>query len=76
MIADDPGVIFEMVEQIDHQRAFVSKADIGALIYVADVNQYRIGIFPLPAPDLRRATCQSAPIPVSVVIGGWKDMTV
>ena len=76
MIADDPGVVFEMIEQIDHQRALVSKADVSPLIHVADVDQDRVGAFPLPAPDLRRATRQSAAIWISVVVGGWQDMTV
>src|SRR6266498_1421266 len=76
MIADDPGVIFEMIKQVDHQRALVSKADVGALIYFADVDQDLVGIFTLPAPDLRRATRQSAAIWISIVIKGRQDMTV
>ena len=76
MIADDPRVVFEMIEQIDHQRALVSKAHVGALIYVADIDQDRVGIFTPPAPDLRCATRQSAPTWISVVVGGWQDMPV
>jgi len=59
MIADDPGVVFEMIEQVDHQRALVSKADVSALIHVADVDQDRVGILPPPAPDL---ASRNAPI--------------
>src|SRR5881397_1279348 len=76
MIADDPGVVFEMIEQIDHQRALVSQANVSPLIHVTDVDQDRVGIFPPPAPDLRRATRQSAAIWSSVVVEGRKDMTV
>jgi hypothetical protein len=76
MIAYDPGVIFEMIEQIDHQRALVSEADVSALVYVADVDQDRVGIFLLPAPDLRRAARQSAAICISIVVKGRQDMTV
>src|SRR5262245_39607866 len=76
MIADDPGVVLEMIEEIDHQRALVSEADVSPLIHVADVDQDRVGIFPLPTPDLRRATRQSAAIWISVVVQGWQDMTV
>ena len=76
MIANHPGVVFKIIEQIDHQRAFVSEADVGALIHVADIDQDRVRIFTAPPPDLRRATRQSAAIRVSVVVEGWQDMTV
>ena len=38
MIANDPSVVPEMIEQIDHQFALVSQTDFGALIHVADVD--------------------------------------
>ena len=76
VIADDPGVVFEMIEQIDHQFALVSQADFSALIHVADVDQDRVWILPSPAPDLRSATRQPAAIRISVVIGGWQNMAV
>jgi hypothetical protein len=65
-----------MIEQIDHQRPLVSEADVSALIHVADVDQDRPGILLLPAPDLRRATRQSAAIWISFVIRRWQNVTV
>src|SRR4029453_201831 len=76
MIADDPRVVFKVIEQLNHQRAFVSEADVSALIYIPDIDHDRIGIVSVPAPDLRRATRQSAAIWISVVVGGWQDVTV
>ena len=68
MIADDPGVVLEMIQQIDHQRPSVSEADISALIHVADIDQDRVGIFLPPAFDLCRAARQSAAIWNSIII--------
>jgi hypothetical protein len=39
VIAHDPGVVFEIIEQVDHQLAFRAQSDIGALINVANVDQ-------------------------------------
>jgi hypothetical protein len=76
VIAHDPSVVLEMIEQVDHQRAFVAEADVSALIYVTDVDQDRVGIFLLPVLDLCRATSQSAAIWTSVVVGRWQNVTV
>ena len=76
MITDDPRVVFEMIEQIDHQLALVAEADVGALIHVADVDQNRVRILLSPASDLRHAARQSAAIWVSVVVGRRQNMTV
>ena len=39
VITDDPGVVFQMIEKINHQPAVRTQADIGALINVPDVDQ-------------------------------------
>jgi len=49
---------------------------VGALIHIPDIDQNRVGIFFLPAPDLPRTTRQSAAIWISVVVGRWQNMTV
>ena len=76
MITNDPRVVFEMIEKIDHQRTLVSEADVGALIHIPDIDQNRVGIFFPPAPDLRGATRQSTAIWISGVVRRWQNMTV
>src|SRR5262245_9161372 len=76
MIADDPSIVFEMVEQIDHERAIVSKADVSALVNVTDVDQYRVRIFTPPTFDLRRATRESAAIWTAIIINSWQNVTM
>jgi hypothetical protein len=39
VIANHPRVVFEVIEKIDHQLAFILQADIGALIHVAAIDQ-------------------------------------
>ena len=56
MIADNPRVVSEMIEQIDHQLAFVAQTDIRPLIDIADVDQNRVRISPAPPANLRRTT--------------------
>jgi len=63
VIADDPCVVFQVIEEIDHQRAVRAQADVSTLINVADVDQDRISILPAPAPDLSDATRKSAAFP-------------
>jgi len=46
VIADDPGVVIQMIEKIDHERAVRAQTDVGSLVNVADVNQDRISILP------------------------------
>src|SRR5262245_35406307 len=65
-----------MVKQIDHQLAFISQTHVGALINVADINQDRVSILPLPSTNLRDATSQAAAISGSVVIGRGQDVAM
>ena len=76
MIAHDPRVVFQMIEEIDHERAVGSQADIGALVNVAYVDQDRISILPAPAPDLGDATREPAEIDISCVIAGRENVSV
>ncbi len=76
MIADDPGVVFQIIEEIDHERAVRSQADIGPLINVADVNQDRIPILPAPAPNLGDATREPAEVRISCVIARGQNVSV
>src|SRR3954467_9406771 len=76
MIADHPGVVFEVIEKIDHQFALVSEAHLCALIDVADIDQNRVRILPTPSPDLRDATRQTAAIRSSVVIRSRQNMAM
>ena len=76
VIADDPGVVFEVIKQIDHQFAFVPQTDFCALIYVANVDQNRVSILSSPPPDLRNATGEPPAIRSSVVVRGWQNMPV
>ena len=68
VIANHPGVVFEVIEKIDHQFALVSEAHLCTLIDVADIDQDRVRILPPPSADLRDATRQTAAISSSVVI--------
>ena len=76
MIPDDPRVVFQMIEEIDHERAVGPQADLGALVNVADVDQDRISILATPPADLSDATRESAEIRVSLVIGGGQNVPV
>src|SRR5436190_9397829 len=76
MIADNPCVVFEMIEQVDHQFAFAAQADFSALINIPDIDQDGISILSPPTPDLRNATRHSTTIRTSVVIGSWQNITV
>src|SRR5213076_2567281 len=66
----DPGVVFEIIKQIDHQFAFVPQTYFCALIYVANVDQNRVSILSSPPPDLRNATGEAPAIRSSVVVRG------
>ena len=76
MIADNPRVVFQMIEEIDHQRAVCAQTDIGALIDVADVDQERVSILPAPAFDLRSAARDPAEVAVPEIIARRQDMSV
>ena len=76
MIANYPGVVFEVIEKIDHQLALVSKAYLCALIDIADVDQDRVRILPPPSADLRDAARQTATISSSVVIRCRQNVAV
>jgi hypothetical protein len=65
-----------MIEEIDHERAVRSQADIGPLINVADVDLDRISILTAPSPDLSGAPREPAEIRVSLVIGGGQNVPV
>jgi len=76
VIADDPGVVFQIIEEIDHERAVRSQADIGALVDIADVDQDRISILASPSPDLSNAARKPAEIGVALVIGSGQNVSV
>ena len=76
MIANDPCVVFEVIEEIDHQCAVGAQADIGALINVTDVDQDRISILPAPASNLRDAARKAPEVRVSRVIARRQNVSV
>ena len=76
MIADDPGVVFQMIEKIDHERAVRAQTDVGSLVNVADVNQDRIPILPAPAPNLGDATREATEARISCVITRGQNVSV
>src|SRR6266508_1464620 len=76
MVADNPRVVFEIIEQIDHQLALGPQPNICSLIHVADIDQDRVRILLLPTPDLRDATRQSTAVWISVVIGSRQNMAM
>ena len=76
VIANDPGVVFQIIEEIDHERAVRSQADIGALVDIADVDQDRISILASPSPDLSNAARKPAEIGVALVIGSGQNVSV
>ena len=76
MIPDDPRVVFQMIEEIDHERAVGPQADLGALVNVADVDQDRISILATPPPDLSDATREPAEICVSGIIARGQNVAV
>jgi len=39
VITNHPRVIFEVIEKIDYQFAFISEAYLGALINITDIDQ-------------------------------------
>jgi len=76
VVADDPGVVFQMIEQVDHQRAVCSQTDVGSLINVADVDQDRVLILPAPAPDLGCAARKATQICIPSIIGRGQNVSV
>ena len=76
MVADNPCVAFEMIEQIDHQLALAAQPNVRSLIHVADIDQDRVRTLLLPTPDLRDATRYSTAIRISVVIGSRQNMAM
>src|SRR5947208_10951136 len=76
MVADNPGVVSEIVEQIDHQLAFAPPSEIGALINIADVDQNCVPILVSPSPNLRDATCQAAEVRISIIVNCRQNVSV
>ena len=74
MIPDDPRVVVQMIEKIDHDGAVGAQADVGALVNVADVDQNRISILPPPSPDLCHAARESTQVGISCVIARRQDV--
>jgi hypothetical protein len=65
-----------MIEEIEHEDAARSQADIGALVDIANVDQDRISILPSPSADLSGTTREPADIQVSLVISGRENVSV
>jgi len=65
-----------MIEEIDHERAVRSQADIGPLINVADVDQDQISILASPAPNLGDAAREAAKVRISCVIARGQNVSV
>ena len=76
MVPDDPRVVLEIIEQIDHQLALAAPSDVGALINITNVDQDRVWILPPPPADLRNAARQPTEVRISIVIGGRQNMAV
>ena len=76
VIANDPGIIPEQVEELDHHQALIGERELGALIDVANINQKRVWIFLPPAPDLRDTTRHSTEIDAAVIIDYGQDMAM
>jgi hypothetical protein len=43
VIANNPGVVTQEVEEVDHRPAFVAEGELGSLIDVTDIDQERVG---------------------------------
>jgi hypothetical protein len=52
VIANDPGVIAQVIKQIYNELPFAAQTDISSLINVSDIDQDGIPILPAPSPDL------------------------
>src|SRR5437660_12552802 len=76
MVPNNPRVVFEMIEEINHQLAFAAQPHLGALINITDIDENRVSVLSAPPPNLRDATRQSAHIKVSVVIDRRQNVTV
>ena len=76
VIANDPGIVPEQVEELDHHPALIGERELGALVDVANIDQERVWIFLPPAPDLRDATRHPAEIGAAVVIDCRQDMAM
>jgi hypothetical protein len=74
VVANDPSVVFQMIEQVDHQLTLGAQANIGALINITHVDQDRVWILLAPIPDLRHATRQTAEVRIPVVIGRGQNV--
>jgi hypothetical protein len=56
VIADDPRIVPQRIEQADHERASRREAWLGALVNVADIDERPVRVFLLPAADLGGTT--------------------
>src|SRR5207237_217147 len=76
VVADHPGVVSEMIEQIDHQLALAAKTEISALINVSRVDQNCVWILPAPSPNLSNTAGQTSQITGSIIIDGRQNVTM
>ena len=76
MIPNQPGVVTEEIEELDHHPALIGEGELRALIDVADVDQERVGIFLAPAPDLGDAARHPAKIAAPAIIDCRQNVTV
>lgn len=76
MVADDPGVVFQVIEEIDHEPAVCAQADLGSLINIARIDLDRVPILSAPATDLRCAAREAAEVWISRVICRRQNISV
>ena len=74
MVADDPGIVTQVIKQIDHELTLAAQAYISALINITDVDQKGVPIATTPTADLSDAPSESAHVGCAIIIGSRQDM--
>ena len=76
VVAGDPGIVSELVEQADHEGTFAEVAGGGALEEVTGIDEERVRVGGAPGADLGHAAGESADIGLAGVAGGGEDVAV
>ncbi len=76
MVTEDPGVIFEVSEQIDEEAAVVVVTGGGALVEIADIDEEGVRVFLSPAADLGGAAGETSDFGFPAVAQGGKHVAV
>src|SRR5262245_52475215 len=76
VVPDDPGVVAQEIEELDHSSSLISEPKLGALINVSDIEEERIWTFATPGFYLGCAAREATEVGMPVVIDCRQDMAV